>query len=56
MMQPPQQSEPIDFLTAAYLIAEAHDRLGKPDWFPGWLRRIAKDFEQPQIGEPQGRA
>ena len=56
MMQPPQQSEPIDIQGAARLIAEAHEKLGGPDWFPAWLRRIARDMDRSGMGEMKGSA
>lgn len=48
----------LDFIGASIAIAEVYDALGRPEWFAGWLRRIAKDFDQnpPQIGETQGSA
>lgn len=48
----------LDFIGAALAIAEVYAALGHPEWFAGWLRRIAKDFDKnpPEIGETQGSA
>lgn len=48
----------LDFIGAALAIADVYNALGRPEWFAGWLRRIAKDFDTnpPDIGETQGNA
>lgn len=45
-------SEPA--VTAALLIVEAYEVLGRPPGFASWLRRIANDFSEDEIGETVG--
>ena len=50
------QSPAPDLIAAARAIAQVYDDLGRPEWFAGWLRRIARDFEQDGAGAPRGTA
>lgn len=43
-------------VTAALLIVEAYDVLGRPPGFADWLRRIANDFSEDEIGGTAGEA
>lgn len=47
-------SEPA--LTAALLIVEAFEVLGRPPGFADWLRRVANDFVEDEIGATVGEA